>query len=282
MKAADLIAKANYLKAPSPAVVQLLALLSQPDGDNDDVIRIIEQDAQISAKLLGMSNAAVYGLATPVSSIEQAVLYLGHSEIHQLALNAGFTDKLSPALNGYAMGESELWQHSLLTALVAVMLAENLPDLNVDPAIAYTGGLIHDIGKLVINRAITPEHQATMLELVEKKEHTLLAAERAILGTDHAEVGAALLEKWRLPNILIEAVKYHHRPVFKPEVKLSTLVHVADLIALEAGCSPGIGSYAVHMDEAAMEALNLKSEDLEELIIKAHDAMLEAGEVATT
>jgi putative nucleotidyltransferase with HDIG domain len=276
MKAEELIAKAQNLKAPSPAVVQLLSLLSKADGDNEEVIRIIGQDAQISAKLLGMCNAAVYGLSSPVSSIDQAVLYLGHSEIHRLALNAGFGGQLSPALKGYAIGEAELWQHSLSTALIAVMLAERARGPEVDPAIAYTGGLIHDIGKIVISRALTPELQGMVLELIEKKEQTLIAAERAVIGVDHAEVGAALLEKWRLPKILIEAVARHHKPTSKPEMKLSALVHVADMVAHEAGRSPGIGSFAAHLDADAITALGLEPADLEELVLKACDATAEA------
>ena len=275
MKAAELIAKAQNLKAPSPAIAKMLAMLSQPEADNEDLIQLIEQDATISAKLLGMCNAAAYGLASPVSSIEQAVLYLGHSEIHRLALNAGFGGALSPSLQGYAIGETELWQHSLLTALIAVILSDRTPHPVIDPAIAYTGGLIHDIGKIVISRALTPELQAAVLELIGQKEHTLLAAERAVLGTDHAEVGAELLKQWRLPEILIEAVARHHQPVSQPHLKLSALVHVADLIAHEAGRSPGIGSYATIPDEAAITALGLKSEDLEALVIQAHDVLAE-------
>ena len=273
MKAAELIAKANYLKAPSPAVVQLLTLLAQSDGDNDEVIRIIEQDAAISAKLLGMCNAAVYGLAIPVSSIDQAVLYLGHTEIHRLAMNAGFCDKLSPALEGYSIREAELWQHSLLTALVAVMLANDTGEPVMDPAIAYTGGLIHDIGKIVISRAITPELRNNVVELIEKKAMSLLEAERTVIGTDHAAVGAALLEKWRLPKILIEAVANHHHPVYQPELKLSSVVHVADLISIEAGRAPGIGSFAKRADDKAIEALRLAPENIEELVYKAYDAL---------
>lgn len=275
MKAAELIAKAQNLQAPSPAMVQMLGLLTEPEVDNEDLIRLISQDAIVSAKLLGMCNAAVYGLTTPVTSIDQAVLYLGHTEIQRLAMNAGFAGSLSPSLKGYAIGETELWQHSLLTAYISVMLSERSPHPVVDPAIAYTGGLIHDIGKIVINRALTPELQAIVIELLDKKERTLIAAEREVIGTDHAEVGAELLKNWRLPEILIEAVANHHQPVSKPHAKLSALVHVADLIALEAGRSPGIGSYAFQPDEAAIGAIGLKPENLEGLILEAYDTLAE-------
>ena len=279
MKALGLIAKAQHLKAPSPTVVQLLTLLAKPEADNEDIIRLIDQDAVMSAKLLGMSNAAVYGLSSPCTSIDQAVLYLGHSEIHRLAMNAGFGAQLHPDLKGYAIGESELWQHSQATALVCVMLAERSPELEFETAIAYTGGLIHDIGKAVISRSLTPEIRAQMMALIEKKSLTLIAAERAVLGTNHAEVGAELLRIWRLPAVLIEAVAHHHDPVVKPHLKLSALVHVADLIALEGGRSPGIGSYALTASEDAINALNLKPEDLENLVLQTSDKLAVSGRV---
>ncbi len=273
MKTDELIAKAKNLEAPSPPVVKLLGLLAKEEADNEEIIQVIERDSVISSKLLGLCNAAVYGLITPVASIDQAVLYLGHSEIHRLVMTAAFGGLLSPALKGYAIGEKELWQHSLLTAHVAVIISDRTPHPVIDPAIAYTGGLIHDIGKNVINRALTPEFQATVMELIAKKEHSLLTAERAVLGTDHAEVGARLLQKWRLPEVLVEAVANHHKPVSKPHANLSALVHVADLIALEAGCSPGIGSYAMHTDEAAVNSLGFGPADLEGLVIEAYDTL---------
>lgn len=273
MKADELIAKAQDLKAPSPSVIKLLGMLSQDGADNEEIIEVIAHDSIVSSKLLGMCNAAVYGLVTPVTSIDQAVLYLGHSEIHRLVMTAAFGGVLSPALKGYAIGEQQLWKHSLLTAHVAVIISDRTPHPVIDPAIAFTGGLIHDIGKNVISRALTPEFQATVLELIEKKEHSLIKAERAVLGTDHAEVGARLLRNWRLPELLIEGVANHHKPASTPHAKLSTLVHVADLIALEAGCAPGIGSYAAQTDEAAVNALGLLPADLENLVLEAYDTL---------
>ncbi len=277
MKADELIAKAKNLQVPSPAVVSLLGMLAEEEADNEEIIQVITRDSVISSKILGSCNAAVYGLATPVTSIDQAVLYIGHSEIHRLVMTAAFGGVLNQALPGYAIGEQELWQHSLLTAHVCVIISERTPHGVIDPAIAYTGGLIHDIGKNVISRALTPEFQGTLMELIEQPGHSLLAAERAVLGTDHAEVGACLLRKWRLPELLIEGVAHHHKPASRPNVKLSTLVHVADLIAHQAGNSPGIGSYAAQTDAAAVTALGLEAADLEKLVMDAYDTLAEVA-----
>lgn len=279
MKPLELIARVPNLPTPAPSVMRLISALARPDGDNDDVARIIAQDGVLSAKLLARCNNASYGLSEPISSIDQAVLYLGQSEIKKLAMSLGFAGSLTPELKGYAIGDSELWRHSLLTAYVAVAIAAKKPRIVPDPSIAYTAGLIHDIGKTLISHALNSVAQSAVLELVERKESSLIDAEREVLGTDHAEVGAALLRKWNLPEILVEAVENQHKPVSKPKPQLSAVVHVADVVALEAGCAPGLGSFAMHPDDAAIEALGLDANSLDQLVVASFDWLAEVKDM---
>jgi putative nucleotidyltransferase with HDIG domain len=185
-------------------------------------------------------------------------------------------------MHGYAMAEGELWRHSLLTAYVAVAVTAISRTHDIDPAIAYTAGLIHDIGKTVITHSLDEATQNSMRELIERKESSLIEAEQMIFGTHHAEVGAELLRKWKLPDVLIEAVANHHTPVVKPKPQISAIVHVADVIALEAGPSPGWASYAMRADEGAMDALHLGGADVERLIISGYDAIEKVEEIAAT
>lgn len=282
MNAEQLIAKVPKLPAPAPSVARLLELLSKPDADNDDMIRVIRNDGVMSAKLLGLCNSAAYGLSDPVSSIEQAVLMLGHSEIHRLVMSVGFSGSLSPEMRGYAMAEGELWRHSLLTAYVAVAVTAISRKVHFDPSIAYTAGLVHDIGKSVITHALDDKTQNTMRELIQSKECSLIEAENQIIGTNHADVGACLLCNWGLPELLIESVAHHHAPNLKPKPQLSSIVHVANAIALEAGPSPGWASYAMRVNESAIESLGLGQEDAESLIISAYDAAEQVNNVVAT
>jgi putative nucleotidyltransferase with HDIG domain len=282
MNAEQLISKVPNLPAPAPSVGRLLELLAKPDADNDDMIRVIRNDGVMSAKLIGLCNSAAYGLSSPVNSIEQAVLLLGHAEIHRLVMSVGFSGSLSPQMRGYAMAEGELWRHSLLTAYVAMAVTALSRKTEVDPSIAFTAGLVHDIGKIVITHTLDDKTQAAMRELIEKNEHSLVEAERSILGTDHADVGACLLKQWGLPELLVESVANHHQPVIKPKPALSAIVHVADVISLEAGTSPGWASFAMRADESAMEALGLGREDIERLIISGYDAAEQVEEMIAT
>lgn len=279
MKPETLIASVPKIPAPAPSVARLFELLARADGDNDDMIKIVRQDGVMSAKLLGLCNSASYGLAAPVSSIEQAVLLLGHVEIHKLVMSVGFSGALSPAMPGYAMQDGELWRHSLLTAYTAVAVTALARRSMVDPAIAYTAGLIHDIGKIVITHALTAEAQTTLRQLTEFGSKSLLEAEKEVVGCDHAEVGACLLKQWGLPEVLIESVANHHRPVTTPKPLLSAIVHVADIIALEAGIAPGVASFAMRVDENAVTTLGLEQEHIETLILSAYDSLTRVEEM---
>lgn len=281
MKPEALIATVPKIPAPSPSVARLLELLARPDGDNDDMIKVVRQDGVMSAKLLGLCNSAAYGLSSPVSSIEQAVLMIGHTEIHKLVVSVGFSGALSPAMPGYAMQDGELWKHSLLTAYTAVAVTALARQSNVDPSIAYTAGLIHDIGKIVITHALNKDAQQELRQLIDFGAKSLLEAEHEVVGCDHAEVGACLLQQWGLPAVLIESVAHHHAPITKPQPLLSAIIHVADIVALEAGISPGLASFATRVDESAVEALGLNREHIEALILSAYDSLARVEEMVS-
>lgn len=279
MKPEALIASVPKIPAPSPSVARLLELLARPDDDNGDMIKVVRQDGVMSAKLLGLCNSAAYGLSAPVTSIEQAVLMLGQMEIHKLVMALGFSGAMSPAMPGYAMQDGELWRHSLLTAYTAVAVTALAKCETVDPAIAYTAGLIHDIGKIVITHALKPEAQTQLRQVIDFGGKSLLEAEHEIIGCDHAEVGACLLKQWGLPAVLLESVAHHHTPVTQPHIHLSAVVHVANLIAHEAGVSPGVASFALRVDETAVAALGLGRESVEALILSAYDSLARVEEM---
>lgn len=273
MKAEALITRVGNLRSPSPAVASLLSLLTQPETDNDDVIRVVKQDSVLSAKLLALCNSAAFGLSTPIGSIDQAVLYLGHTEIHRLVMAISFGGALGTTLPGYSMEETQLWRHSLLVAFATERVLDRTSAVVVDPSVSYTAGLLHDIGKIVVNHALDAATRTAIQDLVERREHSLVEAEETVLGTDHAEIGAVLLRKWRLPEIIIEAVANHHRPPVEPKPQLSTVVHLADVLAHEVGASPGWSSFAVRAEEETVEALGISPEQIQNLVIDTCDAI---------
>jgi len=281
MNAETLIAQITDLPTPSPVIIKLMDLLHQTDVENEQVVRVVKSDGALCAKVLAACNSAAFGLAEPVASVEQAVFYLGYQQIFRIILALGVGKSLARALPAYLIDEQELWRHSLTAAVASeVMMAEG-SSLEIEPSVAYTAGLLHDIGKLVLNQFLTPDSVTAIRSLVESQQHSRVEAERAILETDHAEVGASLLKSWRLPEIIVEAVAHHHRPVLTPRPRLSAVVHVADCLAHQLSSSPGWDAYALRVDERAVSSLGFSPEKIERLLISAHASLHCVEELAS-
>jgi putative nucleotidyltransferase with HDIG domain len=204
--------------------------------------------------------------------VDQAVMLLGHQQILHIVLTLAFGSAMVVPLPGYAVEANELWRHSLITATAAEIVAAEAYDMNVEAPVAFTVGLLHDIGKLILSQALTPEIQGEIRELVEKQGCSRSEAEKKVLGADHGEIGAALLKNWNLPEEILEAVANHHHPVCQPRPKLSVITHVANCLAHLAGSAPGWDGFAMRVDPQAVAALNIDEGQLERLVIHVREA----------
>lgn len=266
MTAHELVAKVKNLPPISQAALQLVNLLDQPAVSNEDVVQVLKYDNVLTAKLLRACNSPYFGLEDPVSSVDQAVLILGHQQILHIVLTLAFGGAMTVPLSGYAIEANELWRHSLTAATAAEFLVSNGIEVNVDAPVAFTIGLLHDIGKLVLGQVLTPQYQADIRVLITDKNFSRWDAEKEVLGTDHGEVGGALLQAWHLPEEIIEAVGNHHRPAVDPRPKLSAVVHVANCIAHLVDPSPGLEPSSVRLDEPVAEVFSLTPERVETLV----------------
>jgi putative nucleotidyltransferase with HDIG domain len=197
-------------------------------------------------------------------------LILGHQQILHIVLTLAFGGAMTVPLAGYAVEANELWRHSLTSATAAEFLVSHDIEVNVDPPVAFTVGLLHDIGKLVLNQVLTPEYQADIRAHMTEKGLTRCEAEKAVLGTDHAEVGGALLQAWHLPDEIIEAVANHHHPRVEPAPGLSAVANVANCVAHLAGESPASETCTARVDDRVAEAFGLTPERIERIL--AHRA----------
>lgn len=265
MTAYELVAKVKNLPPISQAALQLVNLLDEPAVSNEDVVQVLKYDNVLTAKLLRACNSPYFGLEEPVSSVDQAVLILGHHQILHIVLTLAFGGAMAVPLAGSAVESNELWRHSLTAATASEYIVTNGIDFNVDSHVAFTVGLLHDIGKLVLGQVLTPEHQTNIRALIADKKNSRWEAEKLVLGTDHAEVGGALLQAWNLPEDIIEAVANHHHPVVDPEPKLSAVAHLANYIAHRLGSAPGLETYAALVDIRVAEAFSLTPARIENI-----------------
>jgi putative nucleotidyltransferase with HDIG domain len=272
MTAKEIASKAANLAAVSPSVLKLIGMLKQSGLANEDVVEVLKHDTVLTAKLLRACNSPSLGFDEPISSVNQAVLLLGYQQILQMVLALTFRETLIAPLSGYAVEANELWRHSLIVAVACELVSHSRPGLNAEPAMAFTAGLLHDIGKLAINQTLTPESQAAIRYRIAEHGASRLEAERGVLGTDHAEVGGCLLNFWRLPEEIVEAVANHHDPVLEPRCRLSSVVYLANCLAHLAGSAPGCEAYALKMQSRVTTAFELTPETIEGLVVQVRES----------
>lgn len=217
-----------------PAVyVALQRTLANERSGATEVARIIEQDIGMSAKVLQLVNSAFFGLGRRISSVSEAVAYLGFGMIQKVVLATEIFkgDGLDSPSSLYLEG---LRNHAVLTAGIARKILARDRRQAED---AWAAGLFHDIGKLVFVTEL-PERLARAAAAAREAQQPLFRAEEQLYGVTHAEVGAYLLGVWGLPYPIVEAVANHHVPerVQHPGLDALTAIHVADALAHE--CEP--------------------------------------------
>jgi putative nucleotidyltransferase with HDIG domain len=265
MTAIALVQKVKDLPPVSHAALRLINLLDKPAVDNDEIVRVLTYDNVLTAKLLRACNSAAYGLEESVSSVDQAVFLLGHKQILHIVMTLAFSSVMTISSATYTMEMNELWEHSLVSAVAADIVRDQIPELGARTNVAFTASLLHDIGKLVMALALTKEQISEIRDCTERKQIPGMQAEREILGLDHGDVGAALLQSWRLPENIVEAVANHHRPVLEPGPRLSALVHLANGVAHYAKPPLGQKLYDLHIDNAVAGAFGIDGNKMEKM-----------------
>jgi putative nucleotidyltransferase with HDIG domain len=261
-----MLAKVRDLPPASTAGLKLLGLLNQPEIGNDDVVRVVKQDAVLTAKLLRACNSPALGLKEPTMSVDHAVLILGHRQLFQMVTGLAFRGLLSGRLCAYALDDGALWCHSLLAATAAELALADGLDLDISTPTAFTLGLLHDLGKLITSQFLDWPSMVAMRRH-RAQGRSLCQAERDVLGTDHAEVGAGLLYLWHLPAQIVEAAALHHQPVYTPRPQASALVWFADLVAHRAEGTESSGEILTpQTGSEVLAALNSNPEKLDSLV----------------
>jgi HD-like signal output (HDOD) protein len=217
--------------------LEVLDAIQDPHGSLERVGDIISRDISMTAKMLQLVNSAFFGLRRHVSSPGEAVKLLGLDTIKALVLSMQIFSHFDQKQEG-AFALDVLWQHSLATSTCAKRIAQDQQSDRHVVDHAFMAGLLHDVGKLVLAANLPDLYSAT---LVQAQTHgtTVWEAERALLGTTHAEVGAYLLGLWGLPDPIVETLAFHHCPSACPDQRFSplTAVHIANALvdSTEAG-----------------------------------------------
>jgi putative nucleotidyltransferase with HDIG domain len=221
----NILDKVDVLPLSPSLLAKLLRQLSDVNANFDEVVRIISLEQTLTAKLLQICNSAFFGQTEPVSTVAEAVNRVGYQPVYLLAAMINGRNCF-PSPSPKEIDAEKLWRHSVASAFNTQFAAESA---GLDADLLLTAGLLHDIGKVVLAQA-NPQKGGAVFN--SPSNATTLEWEHMTFGCKHAEVGASLLEKWKLPPELIYGVRYHHDPQSAGRYeKIAACVAVGNIIA---------------------------------------------------
>jgi putative nucleotidyltransferase with HDIG domain len=238
-----ILASLDKLPPFSPVLTRLLATLADEDVSFGKLAGIIETDAVLAGNLLRVVNSALYGRASSINSVRHAVSILGSVKIRNLVLGLSVTHRWAGAAVSRKWDAKQFNTHSLAVAVLSDLVALETPVPY--PEGAFTAGLLHDVGKLLIAVAM-PEQFEKMCGIYEAGGDAASDCELEVAGATHAEISGAILERWKLPKQIQEAVAYHHSPALadREKLHLAHIIEAADHYVNMAGF--GIPFYRHH------------------------------------
>lgn len=207
----DIMKNIDNLPSLPTVVLHIMRLANDPTSSMDDFEEHIRTDQVLTAKILKIVNSSFYGLSTTVNSISRAIVVLGLKTLRSVVLAASTSDLMNRDLKVYGYVDSGLWLHSIITAGISRHLALNVFNLGMeDSEEAFIAGLLHDIGKVAISPSISLMQDDLDGYFAKNSDRFLIQVENGLLGINHAETGAIMLERWKLSNRLVDAIRSHH------------------------------------------------------------------------
>jgi putative nucleotidyltransferase with HDIG domain len=267
-------AELKYLAPMSATVSRLTQALHDINTKMSEIARLIELDTGLTANVLRWANSAYYGARLPVESVQAAVVRLGMNNIIHLSIRHSLSAVMKKSVPGYELAENELWRHNVAAALTVETLGQTL-EQPLHPG-AFTAALLHDVGKVILGQHLSPPLYGQLRKLMETEGLPCLEAERRLLETDHAVVGAALAGFWKFPDELVSAIEKHHEPEPQPDNLLDLVIianTVAKRIGLSAGSEPVTPAAEAVLERWGLDPLSVAAlgERVKEKIAKTED-----------
>lgn len=258
-------------------VVKLLHASRDPNVSTREMVELIKHDPALTLKVLRLCNSSYYGLPRKINSIQEALVYIGTDTLVNFVLAGCLSSFYQQAQNGYGLEKGELWRHSVGCAIASQRIAMRSNDEASGQA--FTAGLIHDIGKVILNTYVGEEIEPIM-ELVSREQIPFCEAEKRVLGFSHTEAGAQLARFWNLPDPLTEAIAYHQDPgLARLYPRLVSEVHLGNILCLSFGIGIGTDGLAYTFHPKALEVTGIEVADLFKLSLDIHDDYKKAEEL---
>jgi HD-like signal output (HDOD) protein len=260
----DLVQSMDAIGTVPSSVAQIFSLFGDPRTNATDFERVVRPDVGLTANLLRCANSVFYRATREITSVRDAINRMGLRRVFEVAASSSFAHAIPAKLTGYTMTAQDYWDHSVAVAVLSDRIGKaagfTYPDL------AFTSGLLHDLGKVVVATFLGRTSEAAWppegLRTVDE--------ENALLGTDHVALGELLAAKWNLPKEICGASRWHHEPDSAPTATLrylATVVQVADGAAHVA--AQGVENASRPLSPDALERLNLEPERVLDILAAA-------------
>lgn len=209
-------------------VTKLLKVINHPNSSADDAAKFIEKDIGMAGKVLKLANSPYYGIPNTINTVNSAVVILGFNAIKSIVLSTSVVKMFPNRPGSTVFNRVAFWKHCVEVAIFSRFLSLRLPGRNVDPEIAFSAGLLHDIGTMVLDQTLPAEYMET-IQAARRDAVPLEIKEAELMGVTHAEISGLLLEKWDIPEALRLPTAFHHEPancpVDKPTAYLIALAN---------------------------------------------------------
>ena len=263
------VERTNAIPTIPLVIKKILKAVENPAISPAAVSKLVSSDPALTAKILKVINAAMYGFVVRISSVNQAVVLLGMNVVRSLLLGISMFEIMEQAAVG-------LWKHSLGCAIIAKLLAQKKG--MADPEEASVAGLLHDIGKVVLSVQFPKEYQMAAAAARDRGMF-LCDAEMEVFNMTHATAGAYFGNTWRLPKFVVESIRHHHQPsLTKPAPIHTATVHMADILvkAYDVGFSGDTFIPAVH--GYAWELFDFSEAQMKELFSEIGDMIAQVDD----
>lgn len=249
---------------------RLESLIESPTSSISEFSEVLSSDPDLCARLLGMANSAFYSFPASIETVEKAVQIIGIRQIRELVLATSVIRVFNQMPLGMINMKS-FWEHSVAVGVMAKAIGQYC---NIrQPERFYVSGLLHDIGRLVLYVKL-PGLMHDLLIQREAKEEFLYVLEQQSLQYTHADVGARLLQNWRVPSSIYEPVGYHHNPQESLDfTQVTAAVHVSDVWVNKHQVGSSGERFLLPISDFALEQLNLQTFELDEIWVLAEDTM---------
>lgn len=251
----QIVSKTSDLPTIPAAALKVMRETQSSSASAASVAKIIVTDQALSARVLRLANSAYYGLSRRIVDLPEAVVVLGMKSVKNLALVAGTYPWMQRPLTGYCLGPEEMWRHAFGSAVASQIIARVSRKCNED--VAFTAGLLHDIGKVALSVWLENKMGAILL-YAGRESISFDEAERRVLGYDHCQVGYHLATNWNLPEEICAACLHHHNPSQATEFQMiADCVHVGDYICSAMGFGLGGDGMLYQFDETSITRLGI-------------------------